>query len=212
MRTTSKNPDWLYNADIGGLDCPGVTLTVRGVEETMLPNGVEKLGIRFRYNRPTSTPGKKIQESKLLVLNAGNTATMQDIAGSVPEQWVGRKVVLYVVPDTGHGFGPGIRIRAAAEDAQGLTLTTIDPARRQTHATDAKYSILPDILRLRDELADNGDNNAAAAAQDLAEAMIGMPDAGERRAIQDERGGTAQPAAAPAPAAPTAAPEDEMPF
>ena len=60
----SKNPDWLYNDDIGGLDCPGVTLTVRGVEETMLPNGVEKLGIRFRYNRPTSTPGKKIRESR----------------------------------------------------------------------------------------------------------------------------------------------------
>ena len=113
----SKNPDWLYNDDLGGLDCPGVTLTVRGVEETMLPNGVEKLGIRFRYNRPTSTPGKKIRESKLLVLNAGNTETMRKIAGSVPEQWVGRKVTLYVVPDTGHGFGPGIRIRAA-----GMTL------------------------------------------------------------------------------------------
>ena len=77
---------------------------------------------------------------------------------------------------------------------------------------DAKYSILPDILRLRDELADNGDNNAAAAAQHLAEAMIGMPDAGERHAIQDERAGTAQPAAASAPAAPAAAPDDEMPF
>ena len=115
MRT--KNPDWLYNDDIGGLDCPGVTLTVRGVEETTLPHGTEKLGIRFRYNRPTSTPGKKIRESKLLVLNAGNTVAMQEIAGSVPEQWVGRKVVLYVVPDTGHGFGPGIRIRAA-----GMTL------------------------------------------------------------------------------------------
>ena len=76
---------------------------------------------------------------------------------------------------------------------------------------DAKYSILPDILRLRDELADNGDADAAAAAQDLAEAMIGMPDAGERRAIQDERGVPAQPAA-PAPAAPAAAPDDEMPF
>ena len=112
MRT--KNPDWLYNDDIGGLDCPGVTLTVRGVEETTLPHGTGKLGIRFRYNRPTSTPGKKIRESKLLVLNAGNTA---DDAGdcriNVPEQWVGRKVTLYVVPDTGHGFGPGIRIRAA---------------------------------------------------------------------------------------------------
>ena len=40
---------------------------------------------------------------------------MQEIAGSVPEQWVGRKVTLYVVPDTGHGFGPGIRIRASQE-------------------------------------------------------------------------------------------------
>ena len=77
---------------------------------------------------------------------------------------------------------------------------------------DAKYSILPDILQLRDELADNGNIVAAAAAQDLAEAIIGMPDAGERRAVQDERGGTAQPAAAPAPVAPAAAPEDEMPF
>ena len=111
MRT--KNPDWLYNDDIGGLDCPGVTLTVRGVEETTLPNGTGKLGIRFRYNRPTSTPGKKIRESKLLVLNAGNTVAMQEIAGSVPEKWVGRKVTLYIVPDTGHGFGPGIRIRAS---------------------------------------------------------------------------------------------------
>ena len=75
-----------------------------------------------------------------------------------------------------------------------------------------RYSILPDILRLRDTLVDNGDTVAAAAAQDLAEAIIGMPDAGERRAIQDEHGGTAQPAAAPAPAAPAAAPDDEMPF
>ena len=76
-----------------------------------------------------------------------------------------------------------------------------------------RYSILPDILRLRDELADNGDNNAAAAAQDLAEAMIGMPDASERRAIQDESAGTAQPAAAPAPAAPAAVPDDDdLPF
>ena len=114
MRT--KNPDWLYNDDIGGLDCPGVTLTVRDVEEVALPNGTGKLGIRFRYNRPTSTPGKKIQESKLLVLNAGNTETMRELCGGVPEQWVGRKVVLFVVPDTGHGFGPGIRIRAS----QGL--------------------------------------------------------------------------------------------
>ena len=79
---------------------------------------------------------------------------------------------------------------------------------------DAKYSILPDILRLRDELADNGHIVAAAAAQDLAEAIIGMPDAGERRAVQDERAGTAQPAAAaaPAPAPPVAAPDDEIPF
>ena len=87
-----------------------------------------------------------------------------------------------------------------------------------------RYSILPDILRLRDELAGAGDTVAAAAAQDLAEAIIGMPDAGERRAIQDESAGTAQPAA-PAfdaahphphqpnqPAAPVAAPADEMPF
>ena len=78
---------------------------------------------------------------------------------------------------------------------------------------DAKYSILPDILRLRDELADNGDADAAAAAQYLAEAMIGMPDAGERRAIQDESAGTAQPAAAPAAAPPAAAPDDDdLPF
>ena len=85
---------------------------------------------------------------------------------------------------------------------------------------DAKYSILPDILRLRDELADNGDAAAAAAAQYLAEAMIGAPDAGERRAIQDESAGTAQPAAGAhphphqpnRPVTPGAAADDEMPF
>ena len=76
-----------------------------------------------------------------------------------------------------------------------------------------RYSVLPGILRLRDELTATGDTVAAAAAQDLAEAIVGMPDAGERRAIQDERGGTAQPAAAPAPAAPVAAPDDDdIPF
>ena len=61
-----------------------------------------------------------------------------------------------------------------------------------------RYSILPDILRLRDDLREAGSAFAADAAQDLAEAMIGVPDAGERRAIQDESAGTAQPAAAPA--------------
>ena len=89
-----------------------------------------------------------------------------------------------------------------------------------------RYSILPGILRFRDALRETNDAVdavTAAAAQDLAEAIIGMPDAGERRAIQEERGGTAQPAAAPtddeklrlgvaARSAPVAAPAAEMPF
>lgn len=114
MRGRERNPDWMYNEDIGGLLCPGITLTVRAVEEVTLPDGKEKLGLRFRYRRPTSTPGKKINESKLLVLNVVNTEAMRDIHGGVPEQWVGRKVGLHVVPDTGHGYGPGIRIREVA--------------------------------------------------------------------------------------------------
>ena len=87
-----RNPDWMYNEDIGGLSCPGITLTVRGVEEVTLPDGKEKLGLRFRYRRPTSTPARRISENKLLVLNVVNTEAMRDIHGGVPEEWVGCRV------------------------------------------------------------------------------------------------------------------------
>ena len=76
-----------------------------------------------------------------------------------------------------------------------------------------RYDRLAEILRLRDELVTDSQHVAAAALTTAAGAVIGIDiDAQERRAIQDESAGTAQPAAAPAPAAPAAAPDDEMPF
>ena len=80
-----------------------------------------------------------------------------------------------------------------------------------------RYDRLADVLRLRDELDEQGQSDAADAAHAFAGEMIEIrhpeqPDAAERRAIQEERGGTTQPAAAPASAAPAAAPADEMPF
>ena len=77
-----------------------------------------------------------------------------------------------------------------------------------------RYDRLAEILRLRDELATDSQHVAAAALTTAAGAVIGIDiDAQERRAIQDESAGTAQPAAASsAPAAPVAAPDDEIPF
>ena len=111
-----RNPAWLYHDDIGGVDAKPVTLTVRGVEEVEC-GGKTHVGVRFRFRRQATASQhlrrylSSVVVHKLLVLNETNVKSVQAMLGSDTDTWTGRKVVLYVLPDTGRGYGPGIRIR-----------------------------------------------------------------------------------------------------
>ena len=99
-----RNPDWLYHDDIGGVDAPPVTLTIRGVS-TVECGSRDRVGLEFRYRR------RGAQNVKTLVLNETNVKAVQDLLGSDTDAWVGRRIVLHVIPDSGGGYGPGIRVR-----------------------------------------------------------------------------------------------------
>ena len=102
-----RNPDWLYHDDIGGVDAPPVTLTIRGVS-TVECGGRDRVGLGFRYRRHGL-----VACHRTLVLNETNVKAVQDLLGSDTDAWVGRRIVLHVISDTGGGYGPGIRVRGA---------------------------------------------------------------------------------------------------
>ena len=105
----NPDPDWLYHDDIGGVDAPPVTLTIRDVS-TVECGGHDRVGLKFRYRRH----GLVALTIKMLVLNETNVKAVQDLLGSDTDAWVGRRIVLHVIPDTGGGYGPGIRVRGTA--------------------------------------------------------------------------------------------------
>ena len=110
------NPNWLYHTDIGtGPESPAITLTIRDIEEVEC-GGKTRVGLRFHYRQRTAGGGIA-GRSKLLVLNATNLETMAEQFGHDTDKWKGQKVELYTVPDSGHGFGPGIRVRLVGVEA-----------------------------------------------------------------------------------------------